>query len=243
MLTSAQCDPATLIPPGVDVDLRILQIAGDIDTAGHLRRFLVEHRMTVQVLTDESSCISMAASGSFDLVLLDSSLPHLGGWDVLRLIRTRCDVPVIVLTGPAPGERVMALELGADDCMSMPLMFQELLARVRAVLRRDKRHTLAPHAIQIRSVRIDPGSRDVWVSGRRVKLTATEYVILEVLMRAAGRVVTRERLAWTLRQREPSVLDRSLDVHVAHLRSKIGRCSPIRTVRGEGYFFCMEPME
>jgi two-component system, OmpR family, response regulator CpxR len=224
-------------------DHRILQMAGGGETATRLKHFLTEQGLSVSAPANERECIRLATGGAYDLILLDHALPHLDGFDVLGVIRTRCEIPVIMLTRALPGERVKALELGADDCMSVPPNFPELLARIRAVLRRNRGNTHAPRAIQIRSIRIDPGSRDVWAGDRRVELTATEYVILESLMQAAGRVVTRERLNWVLRQREPSALDRSLDVHVAHLRRKIGRGSAIRTVRGEGYFFRKEPLE
>ena len=222
---------------------RILLLGGDAETCIRLRQFFAEQMMAVKVLVDNRPGVAMASSGTYDLVLLNASAPPLGGFEVLRLIRARCDVPVIMLTSAAPGERITALLMGADDCVSMPCNFQELIARVQAVLRRYSHRAHSPRPIEIGSVRIDPGSRRVWIRGTLVELTSAEYLILETLMRTAGRVVTRERLVWTLRQRESSGLDRSLDVHVAHLRNKIGRPSPIRTVRGEGYFFCNEPVE
>src|SRR6266545_1298681 len=196
MLISVPRDSVRIPLASKDQGHRILLIAGDADRARHMRQFLAEHRMAVKIAADESAGIGLAANGAYDLVLLDASLPRLSGMDVLRLIRARCGIPVVMLTGAAPGERIMALEMGADDCLSTPFNFLELIARVRAVLRRYGRGAPAPGPIEIRSVRIDPGSREVRVSGRRVELTSAEYVILETLMRAAGLVVTRERLAW-----------------------------------------------
>jgi len=220
---------------------RILLLGADAKSRARLRQFLAE-RVSVKATEDVVEGISLACRGVYDLVLLDATLQSVDGFEVLRLIRSRCDVPVMILMESGPSDRIAALQLGADDCVSPNCHMQELAARVEAILRRYSPATSSGRPIEIGAVRIDPGSRSAWARGALLSLTSAEYIILDALMRAAGRVVTRERLSWTLRQRESSELDRSLDVHMAHLRSKLGRPSPIRTVRGEGYFFCYEPL-
>jgi len=221
---------------------RILLLGADTKNRARLQQFLAEE-ISVKATGDPMEGISLACNGMSDLVLLDATSQSLDGFELLRLIRSRCDVPIIMLTESGPSDRITALQMGADDCVSFNCHFQELVARVEAILRRYTPATSASRPIEIGTVRIDPGSRNAWVRGAPLALTSAEYIILETLMRMAGRVVTRERLSWTLRQRESSGLDRSLDVHVAHLRNKLGRPSSIRTVRGEGYFFCYEPLE
>lgn len=242
MLSSVLSDIARIDSVSPSMSHRVLLLAGDEVRFGLLRQFLAEH-WEVKVIVDASEAVAEAANGCYDVVLLDLFLPRLGGLEALRLIRTRSDVPVIMLAGAASGERIAALQMGADDCVGMPMNYQEVVARVQAHLRRYSGAANSSQPIEVGSLRVDPRSRRAWVAGTPIDLTSAEYLILEMLMRAGGRVVTRERLVWTLRQREPSGLDRSLDVHVAHLRNKIGRPSPIRTVRGEGYFFCCEPVE
>ena len=242
MLNSTLLNPARIgsVPP--DMTCRILLIGAEAKNKSRQQQFLAED-MSIKATADASEGISLASNGAYDIVLLDTALHSLDGLEALRLIRSRCDLPVIMLTGAGAGDRITALYMGADDCVSSTCTFPELVARINAVLRRYGRNTNVLQPIEIGAVRVEPGSRSVWVEGAPVALTSAEYIILETLMREAGRVVTRERLTWTLRQKELTGLDRSLDVHMAHLRDKIGRPSPIRTVRGEGYFFCYEHLE
>ena len=220
---------------------RILLLGADAKSCARLRQFLAE-KVSVKAIEDAIEGISLACKGVYDLVLLDATWQGFDGFEALRLIRSRCDVPVLMLMESGTSDRITALQLGADDCVSPNCHLQELAARVEAILRRYAPAASSGRPIEIGTVRIDPGSRCAWARDALLSLTSAEYIILEALMRTAGRVVTRERLSWTLRQRESSGLDRSLDVHIAHLRSKLGRPSPIRTVRGEGYVFCYEPL-
>jgi len=241
MLNPVLLEPTPLRSAVCENSIRLLFVGSD---AGHLsafRQFVRGREIEVIAVADAEAAMSLAANRPHDAVVLDMAVRQHEGLEFLRLLRSRCDAPVIVVTAAAAQRRVAALEAGADDCVSVPLDLEELTARIRALLRRQGMAARRRRSIQIRSVRLDPGSRDVWVRGRPVVLTSAEFTLLETLMAGAGRVVTRERLIWALRQRESMGVDRALDVHVARLRRKIGRPSPIRTVRGEGYFFCCEP--
>jgi len=243
MLNSTLAYPSRINSASSRMNYRILLVGAYTESRARLQQFLAEE-ISIKATEDPGEGIALTCSGLYDIILLDTTLQGLDGFEMLRLIRSRCDIPVMMMmSGAALGDRITALQMGADDCVTANCHFQELFARIQAILRRYTSAGTANRYIEIGAVRIDPGSRNVWINGVPVVLTAAQYIILETLMRTPGRVVTRERLSWTLRQRESSGLDRSLDVHVAHLRRKLGRPSPILTVRGEGYFFCYEPLE
>jgi two-component system response regulator CpxR len=167
-------------------------------------------------------------------------LPVLDGFSVLEQLRRRKDLPVIMLTARVQHkDRVQGLNAGADDYLPKPFDPDELLARVRAVLRRtEQAPRLEPPAISIGRLRMNPGTREVWSAGAAVDLTAAEFDLLAFLVRSAGRVVSRDEITAALFEREASPYDRFLDVHISHLRKKLtdGR-KLIRTIRGVGYMF------
>jgi len=184
--------------------------------------------------------LNQALETGFDLVLLDVMLPHLDGFSVLEGLRRRSSVPVIMLTSRTEQQaRIQGLNAGADDYLPKPFSPDELLARIQAVLRRAGRTpALKPEVLEANSVRINPASREVFYEGTPVEVTSIEFDILEVLMRSAGRVVSRDDLAKFLYNRQANPLERALDVHVSHLRKKLDRDrNLIRTVRGVGYLF------
>jgi two-component system response regulator CpxR len=172
-------------------------------------------------------------------VILDVMLPVLDGFEVLRQLRKRSSVPVIMLTARTyEHDRIAGLDSGADDYLPKPFSPDELLARVRAVLRRYTSANLAqPGVLRAGPLELNVITRVVRRSGEVVDLTEREYQILELLMRAPGRVVTRDEIAAALHQRASSPFERSLDVHVSHLRKKVEQNGPalIRTSRGSGY--------
>jgi two-component system response regulator CpxR len=178
-------------------------------------------------------------NGGIDLIVLDVMLPGPDGFEVLKTIRKESDVPVIMLT--ARGEdvdRIIGLELGADDYLPKPFNTRELLARIRAVLRRERASEQGPERLAAGDVIIDTGAREVFCANRPVVLTTLEFEILEMLVRAAGRVLTRDQIMERLYDRTLSPFDRSIDMHVSHLRKKLGTDLPrIKTVRGNGYQF------
>jgi two-component system response regulator CpxR len=172
-------------------------------------------------------------------VILDVMLPVLDGFTVLRQLRRQSTVPVIMLTArAAEQDRVGGLGEGADDYLVKPFAAAELLARIRAVLRRTfQRPDPAPSVVQVGDLRVDALNRAVSFRGVPIELTPTELTILEVLMRAVGRIVSRDELTGVLYQRQTTPYERSLDVHVSHLRRKLEDVgwNAIRTVRGQGY--------
>jgi two-component system response regulator CpxR len=178
----------------------------------------------------------------FDLVILDVMLPSLSGFEVLRRLRHHQSIPVIMLTAHgADVDRIVGLELGADDYLAKPFNPRELVARVRAVLRRfSTRESDAPASpVTVGPLRLDPAIFDVTLSGRSVRLTGTELRLLEVLMRAVGQVQSRESLTERVLGRRLTPYDRSIDTHVSNLRRKLGLgengLPEIRSIRGAGY--------
>jgi two-component system response regulator CpxR len=222
----------------------LLLVEDDRELAGLMSSYLSRHGFRVEVVHDGREGLSRAVTGTNDLVILDVMLPHLSGFDVLRYIRRRSRVPVIMVTARGGhDDRVAGLRLGADDYLPKPFEPDEMLARVEAVLRRAGHHRAPRHErLEACGISLDVSSRDVRRDGRRVDLTPAETDILEMLMRSAGRAVSRDEMSAVLNQREATHYERSLDVHVSHLRHKLDatRESLIRAVRGVGYIFSAE---
>jgi DNA-binding response OmpR family regulator len=222
--------------------MRALLVDDDHELARLLREYLGPHGVSVDHIEDGTEAadkISQAVD-PYDIVLLDVMLPGVDGFEVCRRIRSGNDVPIVMLT--ARGEdtdRVVGLELGADDYVPKPFNPRELLARMRAVLRRV-RPPQGP--LEIGDLVVDVPGHKALLGGRELQLTSFEFRVLVVLARRAGETVTREELASAVLPKagpyDPSV-DRSLDVHISHLRHKMGDIAGeprrIRTVRGVGY--------
>jgi two-component system response regulator RegX3 len=173
---------------------------------------------------------------SIDIVLLDLMLPDADGVDLFRTFRARRQVPVIMVTArDAEADRVLGLELGADDYVTKPYSPRELVARVRAVLRRGTIEDAAPTMMDAGGVRIDSNSRDVTVNGNAIDLTRREFDLLAYMMARPGRVMTRAQLLEAVWEYPSDIDTRTVDVHVAQLRRKLGDACPLRTVRGVGY--------
>jgi DNA-binding response OmpR family regulator len=182
--------------------------------------------------------LAALAAGGFDAVLLDVMMPGLDGLTVLRTLRDAGHrVPVIMLTARGDeADRVVGLELGADDYVAKPFSPRELLARLRAVLRRTQPDTLA-EKLSAAGITVDTGSREAWVDGKPIELTGLEIDLLVALLRRAGRVVPRGALLELAGRGDVTVGERAVDVHISRLRKKLGDDPPtrIRTVRGVGY--------
>src|SRR4051794_27829284 len=205
-----------------------------------MAEFLVEHEIALTAVHNGSEGLARAIDGSYDLVILDVMLPKMDGFEVLRQIRRRSAIPVIMLTARTePQDKIQGLNAGADDYLAKPFSPDELLARIQAVLRRVGRGSvLKPDVIETNGVKLNPGTREVFRGGVPVDVTSIEFEILEVLIRSAGQVVSRDDLARFLYNRQANPLERALDVHVSHLRKKLERRRRlIRTVRGVGYLF------
>jgi two-component system response regulator CpxR len=220
--------------------LSILLVDDDMELCGLMREFFAQHGIDVLTAHDGEQGLNAAFNGTYDLILLDVMMPKMDGFAVLRQIRRRSPVPVIMLTARTEhGDRIEGLNAGADDYLPKPFSPEELLARIQAVLRRAGRgSSLKPESIEVNGVRLNPGTREVFREGAPVEVTSIEYDILETLVRSAGRAVSRDDLARLLYNRQANPLERSLDVHVSHLRRKLEHGKTlIRTIRGVGYLF------
>jgi DNA-binding response OmpR family regulator len=217
----------------------ILLIDDDPELCSLMEEFFSAHDFRLEAVHDGAKGLARAVDGKYDLVLLDVMLPVLDGFEVLVHLRQRSSVPVILLTARAePQDRVSGLDAGADDYLAKPFPPQELLARVRAVLRRTSPgHAASDLPVQVGELKLYPHTREVWRGAHRLDLTTFEFSILDVLMRSAGRAVSRDELAAILYQRQSTPFERSIDVHVSHLRKKleVDQRTLIRTVRGVGY--------
>jgi two-component system, OmpR family, response regulator CpxR len=222
---------------------RVLIVDDDAALRELLEEYLGQEGYAVETAGDGEAGAARALASGIDLVVLDVMLPGLSGLDVLRRIRRASRVPVVMLT--ARGEevdRIVGLELGADDYLPKPFNPRELVARMRAVLRRSSDEADVPRRpklLGVGDVVIDLGARTVTRGGAEVDLTGLELALLEALLRSAGEVVKREDLYRDVFGRRASSLDRSLDVHVSALRRKLGPLpgghERIETVRGLGY--------
>ena len=221
--------------------VRILVIDDDVELCVLMREFFTRHGFDLEAEHDGRRGLARAIEGGYRMVVLDVMLPGMDGFTILGQLRQHTNVPVIMLTARTRLEdRIAGLEKGADDYLSKPFGPGELLARIRAILRRTTQGESAKtSAIEVNRIRLDSASRRVWNDGVPTEVTAIEFDILECLARAAGRVVSRDELITHLHRREATPFDRSVDVHIHHLRRKLGgHRRLIKTVRGEGYLFC-----
>jgi DNA-binding response OmpR family regulator len=224
--------------------MRALLVDDDLELARLLRDYLATHGVALEHAADGATGLARIAAGPLpDIVLLDVMLPGIDGFEVCRRLRAAShDVPVVMLTARGDdADRVEGLDLGADDYVPKPFNPRELLARMRAVLRRARaRPEPAADRVEVGDLVVDASAQRAVVGGVELYLTSFELRVLFELARRAGETVTREELAAAVLLKgagyDPSV-DRSLDVHVSHLRQKLGPSGPkrIRTVRGVGY--------
>ncbi|HMK72060.1 MAG TPA: response regulator transcription factor [Myxococcaceae bacterium] len=227
------------------MSVRVLLIDDDRRLQELLKAFLEQNGVSVVGAPDGTRGLQLLDAGSFDAVLVDVMMPGIDGLEVVRRIRAKSGtVPVLMLTARGDEtDRVVGLEIGADDYIAKPFSPRELLARVRAVLRRSKPETLAER-LAVGDVVADVGARQVQVRGRPVELTGIEFDILVALMRRPGRVVPRDALLSEAGRSDVVVGERTVDVHISHLRAKLGDDprSPrrIKTVRGVGYVLSRE---
>jgi len=222
---------------------RILVVDDDVELCSLVSEYLRPEGFQVDAVHDGKAGLAMATSGDYLLAVLDVMLPGMNGFDVLRRIRNTSRVPVLLLT--ARGEdvdRIVGLEIGADDYLPKPFNPRELVARIRAILRRTrgKGDPSVPDIIRVGDVELDPATRTVNHRGKPVELTSVEFSLLNVLLREAGRVVTREALVDEVLGRKFSPFDRSIDMHVSKVRKKLDDSEDhIKTIRGAGYIFAL----
>lgn len=216
----------------------------DTELCSLLGEFLKREGFAVECEHEGHKGLDRASQPGTDLVVLDVMLPGIDGFEILRRLRTKSKVPVIMLT--ARGEdvdRIIGLELGADDYLPKPFNPRELAARIRAILRRyEPRPAAVSGRLEVNGVTLDPGTREVISHGNNVDLTTFEFDILELLMRSAGRVLSRDTLMENFYNRKATAFDRSIDMHISHLRKKLDAGDNIiKTIRGVGYQFCRTP--
>ncbi len=221
------------------MSVSLLLIDDDAELCGMMAEFFSSVGHGLDCAYNGRDGLARALEGAYDLILLDVMLPVINGFTVLAELRKRRDIPVIMLTTRVqPRDRVEGLDLGADDYLPKPFDPDELLARIRAVLRRSAAANRDSGVKTCGEIEWNSATREVWRHGTLIDLTALEFDILELLMRSPGRIVPRDEIMATLFERLPSAYDRSLDVHISHLRKKLERGHTlIRTVRGVGYVF------
>lgn len=227
---------------------RILVVDDDLELCKLIARFLKPEGFDVEAEHNGIQAVERALTGEHDLVVLDVMLPGLNGFEVLRRIRSQCHLPVMMLTARGDDvDRIIGLEIGADDYLPKPFNPRELVARIRAILRRASPQADSSPALPKRvkltlgDVELDSGSRLVRCDGVEVNLTTVEFDLLRVLMEVAGRPLSREELTEAVLGRRFSGIDRSIDTHISNLRRKLGPnrhgAERIKTVRNIGYLY------
>lgn len=226
---------------------RLLIVDDDHALVNLLKRFLEAEGFAVDAAYDHATGLKAARSSEHEIVILDVMLPGGSGFELLKSLRQESGIPVLLLTARGEAvDRILGLEIGADDYLAKPFDPRELVARIRAILRRTQETTPAPprteadETLTLGDIEMSMGTRTVTCAGQSIDLTSVEFNVLELLMRHAGNVVTREQIAEVALGRPLNAFDRSVDVHVSRLRKKIG-CFPgtdelIRPIRGVGYF-------
>lgn len=237
---------------------RVLIIDDDVELCELVTEYLRREGMEAQAIHDGESGTQRALSGDYAVVVLDVMLPGIGGFEVLRRLRggngAASHLPVLMLTARGDEvDRVLGLELGADDYLPKPFSSRELVARLRAILRRARSEPQASASdastpttprrepLRLDDLELDGATREVRRSGALLELTSAEFDLLEVLLRAAGEIVTRETIAQSALGRQLMPYDRSIDVHISNLRRKLGAdnrgSERIKAVRGVGYIY------
>ena len=221
---------------------RVLIVDDDVELCELVAEYLTPEGFEVESVHDGERGLERALSGEHVLVVLDVMLPGMNGIEVLRRLRGQSRLPVIILTARGDDvDRIVGLEIGADDYLGKPFNPRELVARIRAVLRRAHPSQPASQRILVGDVELDPAARTVRRGGEAVDLTSVEFALLETLLRSAGQVVTREQIAKDVLGRRFMAYDRSIDMHVSKLRRKLGETSGgeerIKTIRGVGYIY------
>jgi len=228
--------------PGEEDALRVLIVEDEARTRDLLERGLREALFHVEAVGDATAAESRATDGGFDAILLDVMLPDHDGFTLCRRLRTRgIDTPILLLTGRnALADRVHGLNAGADDYLAKPFAFEELLARLRAVMRRGRSHNLDA-VLSIGSIELDQQTRRTTVAGRTVALSKTEFRLLEYLMMHADAPVSREALGLHVWDADTDAGSNVIDVYISYLRKRLGTAGAmIRTLRGFGYTITLD---
>lgn len=224
---------------------KILIIDDDEELCELVSEYLTVEGFTIETVNDGESGLKMALTGDYDMAILDVMLPKMNGFDVLRNLRLESKLPVIMLTARGDDmERIVGLEIGADDYLPKPFNPRELAARLRAILRRTETildDSDSSEKLDIDGIQISAASRVATCDGQELNLTSVEFELLSELLREAGKIVRKEDLSERVLERKLSPFDRSLDMHISNLRKKIGPRSDgsdrIKTIRSVGYIY------
>jgi DNA-binding response OmpR family regulator len=219
---------------------RVLIIDDDVELCRLLAERLSTEDFSIEAIHNGQHGLERALSHNYALVILDLMLPGMKGLDVLRHLRERSTVPVLILT--ARGEdvdRILGLEIGADDYLPKPFNPRELIARIHAILRRTTYTKNSSVPLVVDDIRLDSTAREAWINDAHLDLTGVEFSLLETLLHHAGHVVTREHLTETVLGRRLGPFDRVIDVHISNVRRKLTQAADagerIKAVRGSGY--------
>jgi two-component system response regulator CpxR len=225
---------------------RILLADDDQAFCDLLKQYLAREGYAVDAVHDGLAAIKSASDGAYDVMILDVMMPRADGFRVLKELRSPGRMPILMLT--ARGEdvdKIVGLEMGADDYLAKPCNPRELAARLKAILRRTQAHAGGGEAISCGDLELAPAARAVTLAGQPIDLTGAEFDVLRVLVEDAGRVVSKEDLARRALRRPLGLFDRSIDMHVSRLRNKLGDASVggprIKTVRNRGYVYAAAP--
>jgi DNA-binding response OmpR family regulator len=222
---------------------RILVIDDDVDLCALIQEYLEPEGFEVEAVHSGQRGLERARSSEHTLVVLDVMLPGISGFELLRILRSTSEVPVLLLTARGGDvDRVVGLELGADDYLPKPFNPRELVARIHAILRRvpdSNRSRASMEPLVVGDLELNPASRSVSIARKPIELTAVEFNLLELLLRHAGHIVTREQIVKSVLGRILTPYDRSLDMHISRLRRKLSddRGQRIKTVRSVGYLY------
>ena len=227
---------------------QILLIDDDEELCELVSEYLTSEGFTTEAVHDGAGGLEKAKAEKFDLVILDVMLPKMNGFDVLRNLRQASKIPVLMLTARGDDmERIVGLEIGADDYLPKPFNPRELVARIRAILRRvsesDEKSQIPSEKLHVEDIEVSMTARSAKKNGEDLGLTAVEFDLLVALLREAGKVVKKEDLSETVLERRLSPYDRSLDMHISNLRKKLGERADgderIKTIRSVGYIYTL----
>jgi two-component system response regulator CpxR len=224
---------------------KILIIDDDEELCELVSEYLGVEGFEIDSVNDGAAGLERALSGDYDMAILDVMLPKMNGFDVLRNLREQSKLPVIMLTARGDDmERIVGLEIGADDYLPKPFNPRELAARLRAVLRRTtatENGDGASEKLVVDGIELSPSSRTAVLDGEELNLTSVEFELLHELLKEAGKVVRKETLSENVLERKLSPYDRSLDMHISNLRKKLGNRADgserIKTIRSVGYIY------
>ena len=223
----------------------VLIIDDDVELTKLLEEYLQGEQFDLSAAHDGPSGLEKALNNTYSVLVLDVMLPGMSGLDVLKQLRQKSAVPVLMLTARGSElDRILGLELGADDYLAKPFNPRELVARLRAILRRTSNSTPSTaQPVHVADLELHPESRSVTCSGKPVTLTGAEFDLLYTFMRSPGKIISREDLTQAALGRPMSPMDRSIDVHVSNLRRKLGTYDSnherIKAIRGSGYVYLL----